>query len=440
MTEIIADEGTFVAPIGRTAIVVGVQLPTDGNNLDAELEELGQLLKTLGVRVLGQVVQKRTKLHPKGLVGTGKVHEIRDLAKRVCADMVVFDHKLSGPQVRNLEQEVGLPIFDRTGIILEIFHRHARSSQAKTQVEIARLEYLLPRMTGAWTHFQRQAGGGVRSRGMGEKQIEVDRRRARERIARLNKKLGQIQEESKTRRKARAAQWRVALVGYTNSGKTTLMQGLTKAMESGEDELFATLDTRVKVIDPKTRPKILVSDTVGFIRNLPHSLVASFRSTLQEVVDADALIHVVDISHENYRQQLEATEAVLEEIGADDVPILYAFNKKDLLDDPVLPRILRGVYDHALVISGHSDTDIELLRDHIYLFFKKNLVFGQLTVPIDDLAGQSSVYANCLITDSNYETPGVVTFQVQATRAVMNRLARYQQSDLKPQEKYQALL
>ena len=417
-------------PFSDRAIIVGIELPSDHADSEDDLNELSSLLATLGVEERGRVIQKRAKLDPKYLIGKGKVEELRQLATSKDAKMVVFDRPLSGPQVRNLEKALCLSVYDRTGIILEIFHRHASTSQAKTQVEIARLEYLLPRMTGAWTHFQRQAGGGVRSRGMGEKQIEVDRRRARERIVRLQRKLLHIQKEGETRRKARSSQWKVALVGYTNSGKTTLMKGLTKAIDSGEDALFATLDTRVKVIDPKTRPKILVSDTVGFIRNLPHSLVESFRSTLHEVIEADVLVHVVDISHENYRQQIEATTKVLEEIGAGHIPIIYAFNKVDALEDVVLPRIIRGVYDNALVISGHLQKDIEILRDHIFAFFKQNLVEAKMTVPMEDALGQSRIFASCLISDSDYAVPGRVTFQVQATRAVLNKLRCYIDSEI----------
>ncbi len=425
MTDEVARSGFESLPVGSAAIVVGVHLPDDDADSKEDLDELASLLKTLAIPEKARVTQKRDRLNPKCLIGEGKALEIKALAAEVGADMVVFDRPLSGPQVKNLEALCGLAIYDRTGIILEIFSRHARTKQAKIQVEIAQLEYVLPRLSGAWTHFQRQQGGGVHSRGMGEKQIEIDRRRARERIARLQQKLVTIQKECGTRRKLREGEWKVALVGYTNSGKTTLMKGLTRSTMNGQDELFATLDTQVKVIDPKTRPKILISDTVGFIRNLPHGLIESFKSTLAEVAEADLIVHVVDVSHENYRAHMVTTDQVLKDIGAGDIPVFYAFNKLDQLDDRILPRILRGIYPYSLVMSSFNHNDTELLRDRIYQFFKRYLIDAVLNVPIDDYAGQSSVFAHCLITNSDYTDPSQVTFTVRATEPVLSKLRSY---------------
>lgn len=389
------------------------------------MDELESLLSTLNIKVLDRIIQRRHKLISKTLLGTGKVDEIRDLAENSGADWVVFDRSLSPPQVRNLEAMTCKSVMDRTGIILEIFFRHARSNQAKTQVEIARLEYLLPRLTGAWTHFQRQAGGGVRSRGMGEKQIEVDRRRARERISRLHKQLEAIQREKKVQSKARSQELKVALVGYTNSGKTTLMKKLTKSKVAGKNELFATLDTNIKAIDPRTRPKILLSDTVGFIRNLPHALIESFKSTLDVVSDADLLLHVVDVSYHSYEDHIKITQGVLRDIGAGEIPQIMVFNKIDCLDDKILPRVLRAAYPDSMTVSAYIEDDVNNLRDHVYSFFRRNLVSYSVSVDIKDQAGVSKVYNNCLVIKTDYEESGNMLFSVQSTRSTMAKLRKY---------------
>ncbi len=406
------------------AVVVGVLLAGESaEKVEEEMRELHSLLDTLGVHVTGRIMQKRQKLTPNCYIGSGKVQEIKDLAAATGARLVVFDRALSAPQVRNLEQMTDCVVLDRTGVILEIFSRHARTNQAKTQVEIAKLEYLLPRLSGAWSHFQRQKGGGALQRGMGEKQIEIDRRRARERIARLQKQLEQIRKEKMIQRKSRSNELKVAIVGYTNSGKTTLMKGLTKSSQTPKDELFATLDTNVKTIDPRTRPKILLSDTVGFIRNLPHGLIESFRTTLDEVNEADLLLHVVDVSYPFYEDHIKVTRSVLEEMGAGDIPQILVFNKSDRLNDPVLPRILRAAYPGCIVISAQSEADSLKVRDQIYHFFRKNLVTFRLSIPIENTAAQSLVYRNCLIIEKDFQEEGShALFLAQATRSTVTKL------------------
>ena len=396
----------------------------DAQALNDDLDELTRLLETLHVAVKGRVVQRRQKLTPKCLLGEGKVEEIKQLAEGTGAGLVVFDHPLSGPQVRNLEQMTGCEVLDRTGVILEIFARHARTTQAKTQVEIARLEYLLPRMTGAWTHLERQRGGGIQ-RGMGEKQIEVDRRLAREKMNRLKKQLEGIDKDRQIQRKARRNELKVALVGYTNSGKTSLLAGLTKAQVQAEDVLFATLDSNVRTLDPSTRPKILLSDTVGFIRHLPHSLVESFKSTLQEVLEADLLLHVVDIAHPHYQLQIKTTEGVLRDIGAGDIPVMMVFNKMDRLQDQLLPKILRSVYRGSVFISAHREEDLVLLRRQIFKFFEENLIRATLMVPHDEASALSTVYQSCLILESHFEDPQGARFEVRASAAVLAKLRHY---------------
>lgn len=411
------------------AILVAIQKNGEDYSHEDELDELESLLNTLNIKASGRVVQKRHKLSASHLLGMGKVEEIKNLADQTGAGLVVIDHPLSGPQVRNLEKITNCQVLDRAGIILDIFARHAKSKQAKTQVEIAQLEYLLPRLTGAWTHFQRQTGGGVRARGMGEKQIEVDRRRARERIVRLSKRLDHIKKERQTQRKSRQNEIKVSIVGYTNSGKTTLMKNLTKANIEGKDELFATLDASVRALDPTTRPKILLSDTVGFIRNLPHSLVESFKSTLEEVLNADLLLHVVDLSQPNYHAQMKTTEDVLVEIGAGSIPMLLVFNKIDLVDERFLGKILQKKYSGSLAISAHDWEDIKRFRSHLFNYFMTKFRQIKLKVPSDDKSSLSIVYQSCIILDANYETEGVVSFDVRAPETVLARLSRFQDVD-----------
>jgi GTP-binding protein HflX len=410
----------------RKAVIVAVELSGEEDQHPKEdLDELQALLMTLGYEVSARVIQKRQRLTASLLLGAGKVEEIRDAAKETGATMVVFDRTLSPPQVRNLEKITGCEVLDRTGVILEIFARHARSNEAKIQVDIARLEYELPRMGHMWTHLERQSGGGNLQRGMGEKQIEVDRRRARDRIAKLKKELETVRQGRQTRRKARGAELKVSIVGYTNSGKTTVMRGLTKAKIQGENKLFATLDTTVRTIDPTTRPKILLSDTVGFIRNLPHGLVESFKSTLEEVAESDLLLHVVDASHDAYREQMAITDEVLISIGAGDIPTLMVFNKIDACDDPFLPKVLRGAYDMAVAISAQREEDIEQLRRKIYDYFEMNLMRATLLVAHEDAQGLSLVHRYAMILKADYERPGAVVFDVQATKAAMAKLQPY---------------
>jgi GTP-binding protein HflX len=408
-----------------SAIVVGIQLANDGQQVGDDLDELESLLETLGIRAEGRVIQKRQKLTASFLIGSGKAEEIRDLVLATSSRLVVVDHPLSGPQIRNLEEVTGCQVLDRSGVILDIFARHAKTNQAKTQVEIAQLEYLLPRLSGAWTHFQRQTGGGVRARGMGEKQIEIDRRRARERIARLHKRLEAIQKERETQRKARKNEIKVAIVGYTNSGKTSVMKGLTRATMEGKDALFATLDANIRTIDPNTRPKILLSDTVGFIRNLPHSLVDSFKSTLEEVVDADLLLHVVDIAHANYSTQMETTTQVLKEIGAGEIPTILVFNKIDMVDDQFLTRILRKKYSGCIVVSAHLSDDMVALRHHVFEYFETKFRQVDMMVQADDQTALSLIYKWCVIVDADYQTQGIVRFTIRAADATIAKLNRF---------------
>jgi GTP-binding protein HflX len=409
----------------KGALVVGVQ-KEDSPYLLEDLEEMVSLLETLDIPTKEKLIQKRHRLSPAYLIGEGKADEIAGKVRDQNLGLVIIDHPLTGLQVKNLESRIGCQVLDRSGVILDIFARHARTNEAKTQVEIAKLEYLLPRLTGAWTHFQRQTGGGVTGRGMGEKQIEIDRRRARERITRLKKRLHDIKKERLTQSKLRKDALKVALVGYTNSGKTSLMKGLTRSDIQGKDVLFATLDAQIRSIDPDLRPPILISDTVGFIRHLPHSLVDSFRATLEEVLAADLLIHVVDVSASNYHLQMEATETVLAEIHGDHIPTILVFNKMDRLpQETFLPKILKKKYEGSISLSALRSEDMRDLRSHIFGYFHNRFQNLSVRISLEDQKTLSFIHRFCFIESSDYDQdPGWGIFSLRAPESTLSRLKK----------------
>ena len=304
----------------------------------AYLDELAFLATTAGAEVDKQFVQRLTMPNPTTYVGSGKLNEIANYIESHDINMAIFDDELSASQIRNLEKLLNCRIIDRSTLILDIFARNARTTRAKTQVELAQSQYLLPRLTRMWTHLEKQRGG-IGMRGPGEKEIETDRRVIRDKISRLEKKLEEIDRQSRTQRKSRGSEIRVVLVGYTNVGKSSLMNRLSKADVLAENKLFATLDSTVRKVvlqdpnDPYSPPVItLMSDTVGFIRKLPHQLVESFKSTLDEINEADLLLHVVDISHPGFEEQMEVVDDTLAEIGAAETPKILVFNKIDAYD------------------------------------------------------------------------------------------------------------
>ncbi len=296
--------------------------------VEEHLDELEFLALTAGATTLDRVTQKRNNPHPRQYLGGGKLKELKKMVEKKGATMVIFDDDLSGSQINNIEKELKVKIVDRSSLILDIFARRAQTAQAKTQVELAQLQYLLPRLRGMWTHLERQRGG-IGMRGPGEKEIETDRRIIRTKISQLQEKLDKIELQNKTRRKQRGQLIRVSLVGYTNVGKSTIMNLLSKSDVFAEDKLFATLDTTVRkvVLD---RTPFLLSDTVGFIRKLPHHLIDSFKTTLDEVNESDILVHVVDIAHPQYEDHIETVNKTLLDLGSMDRPTLMVFNKMDL--------------------------------------------------------------------------------------------------------------
>lgn len=293
------------------------------------IEELEFLAKTAGAHTMAKFTQKLETPDVRSFVGKGKLNEIKSFVKQNKIDVVIFDDDLSPSQLRNIEQELKVGIYDRSLLILEIFLQRARTAQAKTQVELARYQYLMPRLTRMWTHLERQRGGTGTRGGAGEKEIETDRRIIRDQIALLKKKLEKIEKQSKTRRKSREGMVRVALVGYTNVGKSTLMNLFTNTDILAENKLFATVDSTVRKMVIDGIP-FLITDTVGFIRKLPHHLIESFKSTLDEIREADILLHVVDISHPSFEEHSDVVQQTLTDIGAGDKPTIMVYNKIDL--------------------------------------------------------------------------------------------------------------
>jgi GTP-binding protein HflX len=344
----------------RRAFLVGLSLPGQpGFVVEEHLDELAELVESAGFAVAGRTQQSRKRPDPKTMVGRGKAERVAVAARELEADLVIFDDDLSPAQVRNLEELLELEVIDRSALILEIFFQRARTREARTQVELAQLSYMLPRLTRRWTHLSRQAGGiGVRG-GEGETQLEVDRRMMRDRIRRLEKDLVKIERTREIQRRHRRGVAQVALAGYTNAGKSTLFNRLTHAGARVEDRLFATLDSKLRRGGLDGGRVAVFSDTVGFIRKLPHHLVASFKSTLEEIVFADLVLHVIDQSHPHWRDQMEVAESVLEELGVDPERILRVFNKRDLVADGA-----RGDGD-GVSISALTGEGVEELRQRI---------------------------------------------------------------------------
>lgn len=346
-------------------------------------DELDRLLNTLGVDPVARVFAQTRKLHPATYFGMGKLEQVAQAVQVTGAHAVIADVELSPNQLRNIEKAVGKPVLDRPGVILEIFSQHARSKEAKTQVALARLQYLLPRLAHFWSHFERQRGGGTASRGMGETQIEVDRRLVKQRIQVLKGRLAQIERERKIQRASRADVLKVALVGYTNAGKSTLLNALTQSEVRAEDKLFATLDTSVRALDPFGHPPVVAMDTVGFISNLPHGLVASFRSTLEEIRDADLIVHVVDASSKNALEQHRVTEEVLSDLEVSDKPKLVLLNKADRLKTPADRNRAKLIAPGALLLSSFDRAEVLKARESILNHFRKKLPLWEVLVPYE---------------------------------------------------------
>lgn len=348
---------------GERAVLVGINYPgQDVKDVDDYLDELAFLTETAGAEPVARFVQKLDAPNPKTFVGTGKIEEIAQFVSDNSVDIAIFDDELSPGQIRNIEKQLGCRILDRTNLILDIFAKRARTSHARTQVELAQYQYLLPRLTGLWTHLERQRGG-IGLRGPGETEIETDRRIIRDRIALLKEDLKKIDVQMATQRKNRGKMVRVALVGYTNVGKSTIMNMLSKSDVFAENKLFATLDTTVRKVVIGNLP-FLLSDTVGFIRKLPHDLVESFKSTLDEVRESDILVHVVDISHPGFEEQIRVVNETLRELDSFARPSIMVFNKID-----AFTYVLKD--DDDLTPAGRENFSLDELKKS-WMAFEEN--------------------------------------------------------------------
>ncbi len=369
------------------ALLVGAILDDDSKRNDTPFEELERLVRTAGADIRGRILQRRGHPDPATYVGSGKVREIAQQAVALGCDLVIFDNELTAGQVRNLEKALEKKVIDRTEVILDIFATHARTNQAKLQVELAQLEYALPRLRSLWKHLgQVVAGhgstmGGIGTRGPGEKQIEVDRRLARKRVTDLKREIARGEARKRREVSARAANYTIALVGYTNAGKSTLLNALTGAGVLVEDKLFSTLDTKTRAWMLPSRQRVLLSDTVGFIRHLPHHLVASFHATLEEVREADLLLHVVDASHPEAGTQIEAVHRVLEGLGCGGRPMIGVLNKTDRVADALVLRLLERAFPEAVTCSARTRRGLDALAAAVERAIAPRFVEMDLAIP-----------------------------------------------------------
>jgi GTP-binding protein HflX len=356
------------------AILVAVKTrDISAERVEEHLQELEMLADTAGAETILKIVQDRNRYDPTYFIGKGKAEEIAELAELNEISIVIFDEDLNPTQVRNLEKLIDRKIIDRSGLILDIFASHAKTNQAKTQVELAQLQYLLPRLTRAWTHLSKQYGG-IGTKGPGETQIETDRRIIRSRIGKLKEKLKKIESQQITKSIGREDYIKATLVGYTNAGKSTLLNLLTEAKVYAEDKLFATLDSTTRSLNLSQKKKILITDTVGFIRKLPHHLVASFKSTLNVVLSADLIIHVIDISNPYFQDHIKVVDDTLESLGCKNNPQVKVFNKIDILEDKSRLAYVKNIYPDSIVISAERGMNINSLRDLFFDFYEQNFV------------------------------------------------------------------
>lgn len=394
----------------KRGIIVGINI-NNKNNFEESIIELKNLCIACDMEVVGKVEQNLKKINPTFYMGSGKIEELRDLIEEMNAEIIVFNNELSASQIKNIEEEVKCSIIDRTALILDIFANRAKTREAKLQVEVARLQYELPRLIGANENLGRQSGGvGTKNRGAGETKLELDRRRIEDRIASLNKELEILKYQRNTQKNKRKKSSipNVALVGYTNAGKSSVMNVLVEKFINKEDKkvfeknmLFATLETYVRNIKLHNNKSFLLYDTVGFVGDLPHNLVKAFRSTLEEVCDADLLVHIIDISNPNYKNQIDVTNETLSQIGADNIPMIYVYNKIDLID-------LDKLDNNKILISAKRDIGIDRLIESICEKVFENYIRFKLKIPYSEGKMISNIMENATILDSEYIEDGVI--------------------------------
>lgn len=374
---------------------------------EEHLDELELLTDTAGAETVFKILQERNNPDPAFFIGKGKVEEIAQLIELNNIQLAIFDDDLNPTQVRNLEKLFERKVLDRSGLILDIFASHAKTREAKTQVELAQLQYMLPRLTRAWTHLSKQYGG-IGTKGPGETQIETDRRMIRTRISKLKENLKKIEAQQITKSASRRNLINATLVGYTNAGKSTLLNRLTNAGVLAEDKLFATLDSTTRVFEVEKNKKILLSDTVGFIRKLPHNLVASFKSTLNVVRDADLILHIIDSSHEFYEDHIKVVEETLKELKSDSKPQIKIFNKIDLLKERHKIELLSAHYPGSLFISAERGIGIGKLTESLIGLYEKNFVTHKIKINQQDSAIISRIYNLAEVINAEYDEESVL--------------------------------
>ena len=386
------------------ALLVGIILPQNNQiDIDNHLSELSLLAETAEIEVLGEITQKLARVNPAFFVGKGKASQVIDQAKVLDANIIIFDEELSPAQIKNyhkLAKEI--KVIDRSALILDIFKKHAKTREAKTQVELAFCQYLLPRLTRQWTHLERQMGGVGTRAGMGETQIEIDRRLIRDKISKLKLDLKKIEIERTTQSQKRNREFRVALVGYTNAGKSTLFNSLTGNNVYVQDQLFATLDTTVRKLKINKTHQVLISDTVGFIRKLPHNLVASFRSTLKELLEADLILIVLDASSVIIDDHLDTIKRVLTDLGADDIPKSLVLNKIDRVKEELELKRLRNKFSDAIFISALHHLRLDDVRNHIIDKIESDFEIFDLKIPYHKGKTISQLQDQVEILESDY--------------------------------------
>ncbi len=387
----------------QKAILIGIEFSNNRSTpIDSALEELKSLAETARYDPVSTVSQKLSAINPNTFIGKGKVEEVTQIIQHFSADIVIFDDNLSPAQNRNLENVFKCRVIDRSWLILEIFCNHARTREAKTQVELASLKYALPRLTKMWGHLSRQRGG-IGMKDAGETQIQLDRRMIRDQITKLDHKLIYIDREKKTQRKSRRGVYKVALIGYTNAGKSTLMNQLTGADTLVANKLFATLDPTIRKVKKNFPYPVILSDTVGLIDKLPHDLIASFKSTLDEVRDADLLLRMVDISDSNANRKIETTNKVINELGVEDTDSLLVFNKIDKIGDPEILKAHVQRNTEAICVSSKDGSGLDILRNAIIKCYESKLTLYRVNIDYEHARVIPQIRKHVVITNADYE-------------------------------------
>jgi GTP-binding protein HflX len=403
----------FKLPLGKKASLVSLVCEKFENHstvleTNNSLRELRELLRTLGLNPGEEYVQNKKQLDPATMLGEGKLQEIAEGAREEGSEILVFDFELTAAQVRNIKEITKLEVVDRNTVILEIFAHHARTKEAKIQIEISRLQYLLPRLTAMWGHFSKQRGGGRAVGGEGEQQLELDRRMVRERIEFYKRQLEEVQRTREQQRKKRQQHVvTAALVGYTNAGKSSLMNRLCRVNVLEENKLFATLDSTFRTLNPDSKPPMVMIDTVGFISNLPNTLIQGFKTTLESAMEADLLVIVCDISDPNYAKHLRVTQDVLKELKIEEKDQLIVFNKKDLLNDPVRARIIMRNYPNSFLVSSYDQEDMKALRNFIIDYFLSKQDHYDLFIPYQEGEAHARIRANANVMNSVSHEQGI---------------------------------